>query len=510
MTTATYTAEYLTLGGRANELLSATGDISGKVYIYVSTYSGKGKKDGEEELMHDAISNVDYSPEEYDAPQGADTSESSKKEKNRKKTNKRDIASTSTRVGGEAGEVDTYDTGNSFGYEYDAPSNQGFDISHQMSNVTKRSKGKKDSKTLANITNTYVDLVDVNGDVDGYGYGKFDGDKSDGARNEGQLQKRSSPSLFDIHRDAKKRKSSSSSASRSSLSSSLSVDKARGHISVIDIHSSPSDTDADKNNASSARGKSKLNNNATASRRVQSDSDDDDFDEFASVAKKYQQNGASKVGRSYQNNSLSDDAVRQDTGKPSSAKYQLSSTSKKLFLNWMFQYRTRWTNYWTYLNNTTIDEMSKNIPCSINELKLIGGMGEKKVHDYGEHILGTIWSFLKSHNILSHFPDFETPTIPPCATWQNPISDEAESIRLAQNPIGQQKNYNRPANGSDSSSNLKQPVFSSPHTSAMIHSSSPYVKSESILNDNMSHDTSPMSPYVIPTKDGNMWRSVGK
>jgi hypothetical protein len=82
--------------------------------------------------------------------------------------------------------------------------------------------------------------------------------------------------------------------------------------------------------------------------------------------------------------------------------------------------------------------MTRKVPLSTEALLNIGGIGEQKVLEHGEHIVATIWSFLQKNHLLHLFPKSlnlseELPpySIPDCPTWRDPTSPEAEALRSA-------------------------------------------------------------------------------
>eukprot|EP01041_Mallomonas_annulata_P005715 gene5715-11538_t len=123
------------------------------------------------------------------------------------------------------------------------------------------------------------------------------------------------------------------------------------------------------------------------------------------------------------------------TGAGKSTGPKLTITERSLLRAWLNEYRKQWESYWNYLNNQTIQELLENLPQTKDELRLIGGIGETKVKNHGDHIMATIWAFLDSNGLLQRFPKIVKPTIPECPTWLRPQSVEAEEIRAERSRV---------------------------------------------------------------------------
>jgi superfamily II DNA helicase RecQ len=118
---------------------------------------------------------------------------------------------------------------------------------------------------------------------------------------------------------------------------------------------------------------------------------------------------------------------------------KLTSQLRTELRKWLNSYRERWENYWVYLNNSSIAEMTERVPVTLSELSEIGGFGEQKIKMHGTHILATMWAFLNKHNLLSAYPKATRPTIRECPTWMDPCSREAEAIRSEAIALSRQK-----------------------------------------------------------------------
>ena len=111
---------------------------------------------------------------------------------------------------------------------------------------------------------------------------------------------------------------------------------------------------------------------------------------------------------------------------------RLTDKQKALLVNWLSAYRKRWKSYWNYIGEIQLEEFSVIVPCTIAELRLIDGLGERKIENFGLEILGTIWAFLDANDLTDRFPDAKKPTeLNESALWMNPQSDEANALRNA-------------------------------------------------------------------------------
>lgn len=116
---------------------------------------------------------------------------------------------------------------------------------------------------------------------------------------------------------------------------------------------------------------------------------------------------------------------------------------------------------------SAVHEIVDKVPLSPSALAGISGMGESKVRKHGEHILATIWAFLREHNLLSKFPDLATPKIPECPTWTAPGSTEAEAVRSGAPITSGQKSPSYDRAPARSSSSPMRTALSSASESAL-------------------------------------------
>jgi bloom syndrome protein len=107
----------------------------------------------------------------------------------------------------------------------------------------------------------------------------------------------------------------------------------------------------------------------------------------------------------------------------------LSRDDRRAFARWLTAYRNRWVNYWVCMTNEIVHLITFKVPLTMEEISEIEGIGDAKAKNMlGEHFLATTYAFLDSRDLLDKFPRIKKPTIPPCPTWQNPMSEEAEAI----------------------------------------------------------------------------------
>jgi hypothetical protein len=92
-------------------------------------------------------------------------------------------------------------------------------------------------------------------------------------------------------------------------------------------------------------------------------------------------------------------------------------------------FRKRWPNWWNYLPNDAVKYMTQHPPTTIHALAVIPGIGESKANNIGKQVLATLYAFFEQHDLLHLFPGLPKPTIDPCPTWQDPLSEAAEKAR---------------------------------------------------------------------------------
>jgi hypothetical protein len=129
-------------------------------------------------------------------------------------------------------------------------------------------------------------------------------------------------------------------------------------------------------------------------------------------------------------------ASMESTGSDSKAEVTatcgLSAKQKSLLVTWLSGYRRRFPgSYWNYIGNVQLTELSDKVPCLIDDLYNITGFGSKKITDYGQEVLGTIWAFLDANDLLGLFPNARKPIIKESPIWMDPLSDAADQARQA-------------------------------------------------------------------------------
>jgi bloom syndrome protein len=107
----------------------------------------------------------------------------------------------------------------------------------------------------------------------------------------------------------------------------------------------------------------------------------------------------------------------------------LSNKQKIKLRKWLEEYRKIWPNYWNYLPNQSIDDITESVPRNVFELSAVNHIGDTKARIHGHGILATLYAFLDDNDLLHLFPDFEEPKLPECPTWRNPLSQEAAEKR---------------------------------------------------------------------------------
>eukprot|EP01031_Cornospumella_fuschlensis_P029909 gene29909-36119_t len=128
---------------------------------------------------------------------------------------------------------------------------------------------------------------------------------------------------------------------------------------------------------------------------------------------------------------ISEEVVVIDADTPYVTPSLLSAKQRRDLQLWLEAYRKRWTNYWNYLSNNTVNEIVKDVPVTLEDLAKIPGIGESKARMHGEGILATIYAFLEAKDLLHLFPKAARPSIPECPTWRDPESAEAAALRAA-------------------------------------------------------------------------------
>jgi hypothetical protein len=110
---------------------------------------------------------------------------------------------------------------------------------------------------------------------------------------------------------------------------------------------------------------------------------------------------------------------------------RLSKKEAASLKHWLQSYRQRWSCYWNYMSNISVEEIIATMPSTIEQLASIENFGESKAKMHGEHILATLYAFLASNCILHRFPEFERnpPTLESCPLWTDPTSEDAQRKR---------------------------------------------------------------------------------
>lgn len=128
----------------------------------------------------------------------------------------------------------------------------------------------------------------------------------------------------------------------------------------------------------------------------------------------------------------------------------LSSKQKGELHTWLSAFRKYWISYWNYLNNDALVQICAKVPVTKQSLAAIPTFGESKVNNIGSLVLATIYAFLERYDLLHLFPNAVCPTIDPSPIWQDPLSEEAETLRTAPKPVITSSvlptDYSRPSN----------------------------------------------------------------
>ena len=101
-----------------------------------------------------------------------------------------------------------------------------------------------------------------------------------------------------------------------------------------------------------------------------------------------------------------EDSVKQDTHKHkhetthTEPRKLLTEKQEVLFQTWLSNYRKRWQHYWTFIGDNTYKDFLQIVPCTKEDLRKIDGFGEKKINDYGDEVLATVYAFLDTHELL--------------------------------------------------------------------------------------------------------------
>ena len=84
-------------------------------------------------------------------------------------------------------------------------------------------------------------------------------------------------------------------------------------------------------------------------------------------------------------------------------------------------YKRKIPKYWQVFSSDTITDILRTIPVTMAEVAGLAGMGEIKSSKYGEELIATIHSFLLKFDLLHLFPNAQTPSLPACLSWTDPI-----------------------------------------------------------------------------------------
>lgn len=189
----------------------------------------------------------------------------------------------------------------------------------------------------------------------------------------------------------------------------------------------------------------------------------------------------------------------------------LSPKQRAAMVTWLDHYRKRWASYWNYMNNSCLKDMSEYPPVNRTELAAIGGIGETKVRNFGDHILATIYAFLEAQDLLHLFPHAESPIIPECPTWRSPMTEEAARIRSQQTTDASKNKFQTTLGSPGATTTAKNPTptiqaATNNSTSQMvpIQSSTTYSPNFLSHSDNNNNNNNQIMNSNSKTKQVNM------